>query len=108
VARSAQLLAVAVIPVAAGIGGADYTVPAAFDAGFDRAMTISAALLVLGATVSAVLLREQAPTPTPAFALEPAHELALARCSHCGITGPQLHPAERTPTDRISMCSIVA
>jgi hypothetical protein len=38
VARSAQLLAVAVIPVAAGIGGADYTVPAAFDAGFDRAM----------------------------------------------------------------------
>jgi hypothetical protein len=95
VARSAQLLAVAVIPVAAGIGGTDYTVPAAFDAGFDRAMTISAALLVLGAVVSAVLLRE--PAPVPAFGLEPAHELHLARCSHCGITGPQLHPAERTP-----------
>ena len=97
VARSAQLLAVAVIPVAAGIGGADYTVPAAFDAGFDRAMTISAVLLVLGAAVSAVLLRSQAPAPVPAVAPEPASELHLARCSHCGIAGPQLHPAERTP-----------
>lgn len=97
VARSAQLLAVAVIPVAAGIGGVDYTVPAAFDAGFDRAMTISAVLLVLGAVVSAVLLREPAPAPAPAVAPEPASELSLARCSHCGITGPQLHPAVRVP-----------
>ncbi len=100
VARSAQLLAVAVIPVAAGIGGADYTVPAVFDAGFDRAMTISAVLLVLGAVVSAVLLREPAaaPVPVPAIAPEPASELHLARCPHCGITGPQLHPTEHTPT----------
>ena len=100
VARSAQLLAVAVIPVAAGIGGADYTVPAVFDAGFDRAMTISAVLLVLGAAVSAVLLREPAaaPVPAPVPAPEPASELHLARCPHCGITGPQLHPTEHTPT----------
>ncbi len=89
VARSAGLLAVALIPVAAGIGGDDYTVPAAFDAGFDRAMTISAVLLVLGAVVAAVLLR-----PPAAEAL-PEEELRLARCPHCGVTGPQLHPAGR-------------
>ena len=89
VARSAGLLAVALIPVAAGIGGDDYTVPAAFDAGFDRAMTISAVLLVLGAVVAAVLLR------APAAEALPEEELRLARCPHCGVTGPQLHPAGR-------------
>ncbi|MGI9062361.1 MAG: DHA2 family efflux MFS transporter permease subunit [Pseudonocardiaceae bacterium] len=89
VARSAGLLAVALIPVAAGIGGDDYTVPAAFDAGFGRSMTISAVLLVLGAVVAAVLLR-----PPAAEAL-PEEELRLARCPHCGVTGPQLHPAGR-------------
>ena len=106
VARSAQLLADAVIPVVAGIGGADYTLPTAFDPGFDRAMTISAALLILGAVVAAVLLGEPAPTPAPVPArepvpaLEPASELRLARCSHCGVTGPQLHPAEPTVSGR--------
>ncbi len=90
VARSAGLLAVALIPVVAGIGGDDYTMPAAFDAGFDRAMTISAVLLVLGAGVAAMLLRVPAGEPLP------EEELHLARCPHCGVTGPQLHPADRT------------
>lgn len=97
IARSAGLLAVAVIPVVAGISGTDYTEPVAFDAGFDTAMTISAVLLALGAAVSAVALRE----PVAARRAEPVEPvpvgtLRLARCSHCGITGPQLHPDERT------------
>ncbi|MGH3980399.1 MAG: MFS transporter [Pseudonocardiaceae bacterium] len=93
VARSAQLLAVAVIPVAAGIGGDDYTDPAAFDAGFDAAMTICVVLLVLGAALSAMLLREPARRPEPVVV--PVGELRLARCAHCGVSAPQLHPADR-------------
>src|SRR4029453_15347121 len=42
VARTAGLLAVAVLPVAAGISGADALEPARFDAGFQPAMTLAA------------------------------------------------------------------
>jgi predicted MFS family arabinose efflux permease len=89
VARSAGLLAVAVIPVAAGLGGADYTDPVAYDAGFRRAMLIGAGLLVAASALSAVLIRPAkkgppvAPMPIP---------LRLAEFTHCGVTGPQLHP----------------
>ncbi|HJT04902.1 MAG TPA: MFS transporter [Pseudonocardiaceae bacterium] len=89
VARSAGLLAVAVIPAVAGLAGADYTDPMSFEAGFDTAMLISAALLALGALLAAVLLRE----PRVAVVAAPTERIALERCSHCGITGPQLHPS---------------
>ncbi len=95
IARSAGLLAVAVIPVVAGISGDDYTEPVAFDAGFDTAMAISAVLLALGAAVSAVALREPVTARREPAAPVRVGELALARCPHCGITGPQLHPDER-------------
>ncbi len=91
IARTAQLLAVAVVPVVAGISGDDYTQPDAFDAGFDIAMTISAALLVLGATLSISLLRQPGRrVPEPVV----VGELRLAQCSHCAVAGPQLHPDE--------------
>jgi len=89
VARSAGLLAVAIIPVAAGLGGADYTDPVTYDAGFRRAMLIGAGLLVVASALAAVLIRPArkgapvAPTPT---------SLRLAEFTHCGIAGPQLHP----------------
>ena len=89
VARSAGLLAVAVIPVVAGLAGANYTDPMSFEAGFDTAMLISAALLALGSLLAAVLLRE----PRLAVVAAPTERLAIERCSHCGITGPQLHPS---------------
>jgi predicted MFS family arabinose efflux permease len=98
VARSAGLLAVAVIPVAAGLGGADYTDPAVYDAGFRRAMLIGAALLVAASVLAAVLIRPAKPPagstlPVPAGGAVPAvGALRLARCPHCGVAGPQLHP----------------
>lgn len=95
IARAAGLLAVAVIPVVAGISGDDYTEPVAFDAGFDIAMAISAVLLALGAAVSAVALREPTTARPEPVAPVQVGELALARCPHCGVTGPQLHPDER-------------
>lgn len=94
VARSAGLLAVAVIPVVAGLATADYTDPVSFAAGFHTAMLISAGLLALGSLLAAVLLRE----PHPAPAAAPTERIPVERCSHCGITGPQLHPPTRSPS----------
>ncbi|GIJ52036.1 MFS transporter [Virgisporangium aliadipatigenens] len=120
VARAAGLLAVAVVPVAAGISGDDYTQPSSFAAGFRTAMLISAALLTLGAGLAWALLRQPAAVPAslppadpvgaagsgePAGpAREPApvgvapsgeggtEPLDVSRCIHCGVTAPQLHP----------------
>jgi EmrB/QacA subfamily drug resistance transporter len=86
IARSGGLLAVAVIPVAAGLGGADYTDPVSFNAGFHAAMLIGAGLLALGSLLAAVLLHEPYQEPTL------VERIPVERCSHCAITGPQLHP----------------
>ena len=57
VARTAGLLAVAVLPAAAGISGADYDVPARFAEGYRTAMLLIAALLALGGMLSALTIR---------------------------------------------------
>jgi EmrB/QacA subfamily drug resistance transporter len=88
VARVGGLLAVAVVPVAAGLTGAVYTDVGQFDAGFDRAMLICAGLLLVGAALAAVLLRAPAPAPRPVD----EDRVDVAKCVHCGVTGPQLHP----------------
>jgi EmrB/QacA subfamily drug resistance transporter len=93
VARAAGLLAVAVIPGLAGIRGADYTDPAAFDAGFRTAMMISAGLLVVAALLAFALVRRAQPAPVPARPA--ADRVRIEDCVHCGVTGPQLHPADQ-------------
>jgi EmrB/QacA subfamily drug resistance transporter len=82
IARVAGLLAVAVIPVAAGIGGSDYLDPAAFDDGFENGVVISAVLCAAGGLLAFATIRrpEAAPRTEPAV--------------HCGITGP---PAPEAP-----------
>jgi EmrB/QacA subfamily drug resistance transporter len=57
VARAAQLLAVAALPVAVGLSGDDYADPAAFSTGFTRAMIICATLLAVGGAVAWVTIR---------------------------------------------------
>lgn len=54
VARAAGLIAIAALPAIAGISGGDVTQPAAFDAGFDRAMWAAAVVLLVGAVIAAV------------------------------------------------------
>lgn len=104
VARSAGLLAVAVIPVLAGLGGADYTDPAAYEAGFRRAMLIGAALLVGSSLLSVLLIRPAmraakraaatAAVPPPPAEVRPVvvQPLRLAQYRHCGVAAPQLYP----------------
>jgi EmrB/QacA subfamily drug resistance transporter len=57
VARAAQLLAVAALPVAVGLSGDDYAQPAAFTAGFRMALMICAAVVALGGLVSWLTIR---------------------------------------------------
>ncbi len=67
-ARTAGLLAVAVLPLLSGLTGPEAAEallpdPAAFHAGFRTAMLLCAGLLVVGGALSAVTLRAVAPSP---------------------------------------------
>ncbi|RSS78838.1 MFS transporter, partial [Streptomyces sp. WAC06614] len=65
-ARAAGLLAVAALPLLAGMGPDAYLDPAAFDVSFDRAMAWCAALLLLGAVLAWATIRsprKDAPHP---------------------------------------------
>jgi EmrB/QacA subfamily drug resistance transporter len=57
VARSGSLFAVAALPVAVGIAGADYTDPVAFDAAYRTAILACAGLLAVGGAVSWLAIR---------------------------------------------------
>ena len=61
VARTGSLLAVAVLPAAAGLGPRSYLEPAAFGAGFRRGMNVAAAMCVAGGLIAAVALRKVRP-----------------------------------------------
>ncbi|MEV5954839.1 MFS transporter [Streptomyces sp. NPDC051987] len=60
-ARAAGLIAVAALPLLAGMGPEAYRSPTAFDAAFDRAMPICAGVLVVGAALAFALVRRPAP-----------------------------------------------
>lgn len=89
VARVAGLLAVAVIPVVAGLSGAGYTDVDRFADGFRTAMLIAAGLLLAGAVLAAVLLTKKPAEPPT---------LDTSKCAHCGVNAPQLHPGEPART----------
>ena len=90
-ARSAGLLAIAVVPAAAGLSGAGIDDPAAFDRGYGIAMVIGLVLLLAAALASWVGVG-----PLPAAGAEPvsAEVLPVQRLLHCGISAPALHPAD--------------
>ena len=69
VARAGALLAVAALPVAVGMHGAEYADPAAFDDAFRMAMMICAALLAVGGVISWLTIRDRVldePNSSPA------------------------------------------
>lgn len=91
VARAGGLLAVAVLPGVAGIGGTDYADPTAFDAGFRITIVIAAALL-LGAAILAGL------------GIRPRHAVVgsgdrvrVEERVHCPINGPAPCPGASSP-----------
>ena len=66
VARTAGLLAIAVLPLAVGLSGDDYADPVAITAGFRTAMLICAGLLAAGGVIAAIgIRRDVLPAPEP-------------------------------------------
>jgi hypothetical protein len=65
VARTGGLLAVAALPALVGLTGDDYRSPGALDSAFDKAMWVSVALLVAGAAVSWIGVRDPHEPPPP-------------------------------------------
>jgi EmrB/QacA subfamily drug resistance transporter len=88
VARAASLIAVAVLPAAAGLTGSAYLHPDAFSAGFRMASFISAGLCVAGGILAALTIRNPraaARPAAPAVAVAVAPERAVL---HCGLDCP--------------------
>jgi EmrB/QacA subfamily drug resistance transporter len=79
VARAAGLLAVALLPLLAGISGDDYERPDAFASGFRVAVVVCAVLLVAGGILAAFTIRDQAAAEPP-------------RRQFCAIDGLPLQP----------------
>jgi EmrB/QacA subfamily drug resistance transporter len=98
VARAAQLLAVAVLPVAVGLTGNAYSDPSVFAGGFTRAMLISGGLVIAGGVlaffvISPVLARPEAPPERPAA----VRKAVAVVGAHCDMHGPPLrHGAGRS------------
>ena len=68
VARAAGLLAVAVLPLAAGLGGGDLTDPAVLSPVYRTTMFLCAALMTAGGALAWLLIPNRlAPAPPPAF-----------------------------------------
>ncbi|MFG3040173.1 MFS transporter [Streptomyces sp. NPDC048330] len=87
-ARAAGLLAVAALPLLAGMGPEAYRSAEEFGATFRRAMPMCAALLVAGAVIAWTTLR----VPAPRAGCHPECRV------HCGVTSPPLDPGERGRT----------
>jgi EmrB/QacA subfamily drug resistance transporter len=90
VSRLGQLLAVAVLPLAAGLSGADFTAPARMAAGFPVAMTIAAgasfaAAVLAWTTISRGVLAQPGADTGPA-----ARELPPSLQRHCAVAGTPL------------------
>src|SRR6266699_3668331 len=90
VARAAGLLAVAGLPLAVGLTGEAYRVPALMDPAFRMAMVICAGLLAVAAVLSALTIDNDVLRP------EPDHPVAQPECLTClPIGAPPLEPGNR-------------
>ncbi|WP_406261520.1 DHA2 family efflux MFS transporter permease subunit [Actinacidiphila glaucinigra] len=86
VARAAGLLAVAALPLMAGLSGDDYEDPAAFGHGFRVAVVICAGMLVAGSLLAWFGIRSDVLRETPEEPVKPAPPCKL----YCAIGAPPL------------------
>lgn len=82
VARTAGLLAIAAIPLVAGLGGDGLTDPARVREGFQTVAWWSAALLAAGGALAALTIRTPSRRPG-----DPAPASRVPRV-HCGVSSP--------------------
>lgn len=89
--RGAGLLAVAVLPLAAGMSGASYRDPTVFADGFRTAIMICAVMVGAGGLLAAALIRNRLETGETA-----CPESATARHYHCAVDGPPIERGARS------------
>jgi EmrB/QacA subfamily drug resistance transporter len=96
VARAAGLLAVATLPVVAGIAGADALDPGVFADGFRMAVLISAVLVAAGGVLAFLTIR----TPEPADSARGPEPT-----THCPLGAPRLYGASYARSSGMSTSS---
>lgn len=89
VARAAGLLAVAILPLAAGLGTGSLTDPDALAPTYRTAMLLCAALLLTGAAIAITTIPTKHTPPNTA---------GTPVRTHCDIAGPPMHPRTAAPT----------
>jgi hypothetical protein len=95
VARAAGLLAVAVLPLAAGLRGGTLTDPATLAPIYRNAMLLCSGLLLVGGAIAFIAIPAKAPRARRVAEAGPAPP-ATPRSSpvrfHCAVAGTPLHP----------------
>lgn len=92
-ARAAGLLAVAILPLASGLGAGSLTDPATLAPVYQTAMLLSAGLLVLGAAIAFVAVPARLEVAAAVAEAPPKTPVRV----HCAIAGPPLHPRPTWP-----------
>jgi MFS family permease len=95
VARAAGLLAVAVLPLLAGLTGAAALDSGTLAVGFRTAMLISAITCAAGGVLAALTIRNPSRAPAVVAAAEQEEPTW-----HCGISGPPLNPSLAATEER--------
>jgi EmrB/QacA subfamily drug resistance transporter len=106
--RLGQMIAVAALPLAAGLSGAAFEDPATMAAGFPVAMTIAAGTSFAAALLAWTTIRDDALSRPHADTEPAANELPPSVQRHCAVAGtplatsPSLRPSSRPPTAKDS------
>ncbi|MDX6637020.1 MAG: hypothetical protein QOJ01_531 [Solirubrobacterales bacterium] len=96
VSRTAQLVAVAALPLAAGITGSDYANPASLESGFHKAMLITAAFALAGGVLAWLTISNDVLARDDAGAEDDEH------CVHCAVAGtPLIEHSEHGAPERV-------
>ena len=106
--RLGQMIAVAALPLAAGLSGAAFEDPATMAAGFPVAMTIAAGTSFAAALLAWTTIRDDALSRPRADTEPAANELPPSVQRHCAVAGTplatsaSLRPSSRPPTAKDS------
>jgi Na+/melibiose symporter-like transporter len=104
--RLGQMIAVAALPLAAGLSGADFQNPVKLAAGFPIAMTIAAGTSFAAALLAWTTIRDDALNPPAAGTKPEATALSPSVQRHCAVAGtplatsPDPRPSSRPPADK--------
>ncbi|MCG7580968.1 MFS transporter [Mycolicibacterium sp. OfavD-34-C] len=96
VSRVANLIAVAVLPLVAGLSAGGFTDPDAMAAGFRTAMLATAVVAAAGGAIAWLMIDPMVLATAPA-GTEGDADTARDTRRHCGVAGTPLQPAPATP-----------